>query len=397
MNGSVTSHLPSGEAIVYDLEGGRIVEEISAYSLWLLDNQRKSPLTVRQTVEHLVRFWSYLPSGLRGVSDVSDQLVAAFAEREFGSVRNNSRSRGSDRAARATVNKKLSAVFNWLFWLQNSGRCPQDTIGPNECKVSAHSKKPLPNGQRWLPGCGISSLHLFSNAGTSGAPTSVGREVFDSVRSYIDASTATAYIAERDKLFLDIATNAGFRRGSICSLVIEDLSAAIARSTTAETLEVRPQVQKFQYRKVFEVETLLILRALDFVEGPRAQLIQQLRIDERTTGGRIFLSASTGRPMSDRAMTHRISVAMRAVGCNKGMAIHVFRGLYSNEALEADISRRVKLGLDTSTESLSYGLAAALGQDNPMSPYSYVASQQSRLARKRLACGKAAENKVEDE
>ena len=229
----------------------------------------------------------------------------------------------------------------------------------------------------------MASHHFLRGGAASGFVPAVSREIYDSVCAHIYSTSRSPYIAQRDLLFLDIAANAGFRRGSIHSLSVDQFDRDALEETEGLTAKLKPAAQKFGYDIDYDVGTMLMLRVVDFIEGVRAELLADLGVSERKAEMRVFLSAKTGRQMTDRAMTQRISRAMRAVGCAKGQAIHVFRGLYANEQVDDEIVYRLETGLDTSTESIASAVAPMLGQKSAKSLFTYIASKQTRNARQR--------------
>lgn len=387
MKSLVFTRLSLGEVIAYDLRNNRLVDEITDYSIWLIDVGRRDVKTITQQLGHISRFWIYLQGAGKSLTAVSDKFLKTYIDRELISVRSNSRSRGSERAAKSTVNQRLSAILNWLLWMQRSGRCHSKMIGPHGCRVTASPGKRIQDLSHWAPGQGMFSSLFFRDAGTSGSIPQATREMYESALAELDRMTDWSYIAERDKLFLDVATTAGFRRGSICSLTVDQFNSDLIRKTTAATLGLKPTVQKFKYENEFQVDTLLLLRVLDFIEGPRASLLAELGLDRGALAirGPVFLSATTGQAMTDRAMTARISRAMRNAGALKGMAIHAHRGLFAMEATQFVMKQRVELGMDTSVESVAYQVAPMLGHKNPESQFQYTAAEQGRIGRQILA------------
>lgn len=387
MNSFIFTKLRNGEVIAYDLRANNLVSEITDYSLWLVDVNRRDAKTIEQQLGHIARFWVYLRELGRSLSAVSDEFLMKYMSRELVKVRSNSRSRGSERAAKSTVNQKISAILNWLLWLQSTGRCHDGMIGPHNCRVTASPGKGVRDLRHWAPGDGIYSSLLYRDAGTSGSIPRASREMFEGASAELERMTDWKYVAERDKMFLDIATTAGFRRGSICSLTVDQFDAQQIRRTEATTMGLTPAVQKFKYENEFQVDTLLMLRILDFIEGPRASLIAELGKERSAlaTIGHVFLSATTGKAMSDRAMTARISRAMRKVGAKKGMSIHAHRGLFAMEATESVMNQRLQLGADTSVASVAYQVAPMLGHKNAESQFQYTAGEQGRIGRQILA------------
>lgn len=371
----------TGESLVYDLERACVVREITDYSIFLLHDRNLKPTTVAQTITHLVRLWAYLLRSGRTLNDVSDAALKAFFLAELETVKANKISRGSERAAKNTVNQKVGAVLNWLFWLQEQGVCPEDTIGPIDHRVTAQPYRSSQPG--WTYRRGVSSRLFLSNAGAADGACSVEKETYDSLVKEIMENSRSSYLAHRNVLFVDIAKNAGFRRGSICSLRKEQFERKTLETTRNSTVPLKPIEQKLSYEHTFEVDLTLALRVCDFVDGPRAELLKDLGISDRQDDGHIFLSEKTGKRITARAMTKAISGQMRAIGAAKGQAIHVFRGLFANDLIKDEHEERVAEGRDTSTSSVSAAVSTALGHKNPDSMFTYISNQQSRIARRR--------------
>ena len=381
----------TGEVIVYDLRRNVIVHEILDYTRWLAHHAGRDAKTISQAGNHLAGFWGKMLTGSNRLSSICDSLLSDYRDEELKSVLSNPRSRGSKRAAKSTVNQKLGAMLNWLVWLQYKGICPPDTIGPVNCRVTAWpARSPLKDGP-WMPGSPVSSDLFLTGAGTSGLTPAVSRESFEAVREHIEVTYLSEYIASRDSLFVDVAASAGFRRGSICSLRTDQFDREQLAAWDHDTFPVTPSAQKFGYEDTFEIDTLLALRVSDFIEGPRKQLLEDLKVSSRVTIAKIFLSSKTGKPITDRSMTSRLGKAMRAIGGTKGQAVHAFRGLFANETIDSETDRRVQRGLDTSTLSIASATATQLGQRRAESLFPYVANHQSRVARKRLVARNAGE------
>ena len=374
----------TGEVVVYDLRRNVIVHEILDYTRWLADHAGRDAKTILQAGNHLAGFWGKLLTGSNRLSSICDSLICDYREEELKNVLSNPRSRGSKRAAKSTVNQKLGALLNWLVWLQYKGICPPDTIGPAKCRVTAWPARVPRKDGPWMPGSGVSSDLYLTGAGTSGLTPAVSRDSFEAVREHIEVTYLSEYMANRDSLFVDVAASAGFRRGSICSLRTDQFDREKLDTWDNDTFPVTPSAQKFGYEDTFEIDTLLALRVSDFIEGPRKQFLEDLKVPSRVTQAKIFLSAKTGRPITDRAMTSRIGKAMRAIGGTKGQAVHAFRGLFANDIIDSETDRRVERGLDTSTLSIASATATQLGQRRAESVFPYVANHQSRNARKRL-------------
>jgi integrase len=370
---------PEGDIVVYDLERKVVIHELVDYALFMETARRCSAYTRQLTLYQLVRFWSSLCRKDAVISDVDDELLVAYAEEELASVLTDRSHRGSERAARSTVNLKLSMILHWLAWLQYTHRAHARTIGPYECNVTAEAIK----GGGDLtprPGKQISSPLFLRDAGNSGSRPSTSRPVFQTATRSVMEGDESEHVRLRNALFMDIEAHAGFRRGSICSLTTSQFPSAKLRSWRHDKFTVTPTVQKRNLANSFEVSIDLSLRVLDFIEGPREELIRSLKVGPGVTRDRIFLSDRSGKPITPRAMTQAISSAMRAAGLHKGQATHVLRGLFLSEFAEAETRRRARKGLDTQESTIAAVTAEAAGHSNRHTVPVYVSKAQSRVA-----------------
>lgn len=97
--------------------------------------------------------------------------------------------------------------------------------------------------------------------------------------------------------------------------------------------------------------------------------------------GRIFLAERTAKPLSNGTLSAIFGRLMREAGADKGSALHIFRKEFGSDLAKKESKRRVKAGLDTSTQSVATAVAFKLGQTNPESTKPYVIRQQTELAK----------------
>jgi site-specific recombinase XerC len=384
----VTVDPGTGGVVVYDLVRKEVVNELVDYGIYLERSRQLKSVSISQTLWTLAQFWSRLRRLRKDVLDITTSFLVTYRDEEFKLVKSDRSHRGSDRAVKRTVNGKLSMLLHWLAWLQRERVLPAETIGPIGCSVHAEalrSSNPVPQPDREM----TSSL-FFRGAGRGPNRPYASRDVFETATQLMVEEAYSPYIAHRNSTFADLAANGGFRRGSICSLKAGQFTREKLESWTDASFDVRPQKQKLDYENTFDISIDLALRVLDFIEGPRADLVERLQLSAARTQDRIFLSSTTGKPMSDRGMTQALSPMMRAAGTNKGQVIHVLRGLYASEMIEQESDDRSSRGLDTSTASIAAATALKLGQANPNSLFEYVAAEQSRIgARRRSQSAKA--------
>lgn len=384
----VSAHADTGICVAYDLHLSSVVHAITDYCIFQADHLQRKRTTLYYSTLRLARFWSFLLNKDRSLSSVNDEFLVRYRDAEYDEVMRDARHRNSERAAKSTVNQKLSTVLGWLVWLQATSQLPKDTIGPINCRVNARPVRARQHMESLLPGDALSSWLYYPDAGVGGSGPYVPEDLFERAVEFIMKNSKSDYIAHRDALFIDIARTSGFRRGSICSLTTQQFPRSKLEQWCEPTFPVTPTVQKRDYENTFEVPLELALRVLDFVDGPRNELVEGLRARHAKTDDHIFLSQRDGRPMLERSMTSSIVDAMRSAGAEKGKVIHALRGLFMTETVADEGVMRREQGLDTSTLSIALATAWKAGQRNPTSIVPYVARAQSHAARKRIAGAK---------
>lgn len=200
------------------------------------------------------------------------------------------------------------------------------------------------------------------------------------------------YVAQRNILFIDIAETTGFRRGSICSLTVGQFEFAAIERAKEEFL-VRPDRQKFGYINTFGIPLDLAYRIRQFIDAHWLPWVKEKKIGKAVHNGRLFLSAKTGGPITDRAMTQIVSAGFRELGLDKGIGPHRLRAKFTSEQTDNELAERKELGLDTSNMSIAADIAMKLGHEDPTQYYRYASSSQARQARIARE-GKAAELKA---
>lgn len=371
-----------GIPLFYDRVERRILHEITDYALHLRDFRRLEQLTVDQETTNLLCFWKFLRAKNWHVCSINNRVLARFRDEELKLVLLQSSSKGCERTAKATVNQKLRSVYGWLWWLVDAGVSDANLIGPADCRVLSggpprssfraadaaavrHAMHPL-----LFTGTGASSKHRTGSEAT--------QDTFDAVTQAIMDGARSEHVRVRDCLFLDIARHVGFRRSSIASLTVDQFDRKTLIAHHKDTIRILPSSQKFGYSNAFDFPVWLALQLADFIDGARKQLLKNRGISDDRAPAEIFLSDRDCKPISLRAMTQSIRPAMRACGAPKGAVIHVFRGLFANDAIDREIEYRVERGLDTSTLAICAAVGLKLGHRNYQSLFAYVTQAQSR-------------------
>ncbi|MBK58882.1 MAG: hypothetical protein CML01_08775 [Pseudomonas sp.] len=145
-------------------------------------------------------------------------------------------------------------------------------------------------------------------------------------------------------------------------------------------LTVVPDSQKFGYQKPYKFPPMLTYKIQDFIETHRATLVEQKRVSVQDTQDRIFLSQTTGLPLSNSSVTGIFSSAFESIGVTERASAHAFRHKSANDKIHDEIWERKEAGLDTSDSSIAYSVSASLGQSNPESLLPYVSRAQIKLS-----------------
>lgn len=371
--------------LVYDLKEERIIHEISNYSTYLINERSNSSLTVYQALNHLIEFWKFMVDEVISLNSISNHTIRAFRDLNYRKVRGSRAHRGGEDQAKLTVNLKLERIYDWINWLQLTRQVPIGTIGRHGLVVSISDASTVGRrgrGRR-VPGEGRKYPLLYRvskrNAKHS-APASVvtERDVNDLMAQF--ASKFGPFIAQRNILFVDIAESTGFRRGSICSLRVDQFEVGEIERADGEYL-VRPSKQKFGYTKTFGIEITLAYRILEFIENYWKPWVAKYKIPAGVHRNALFLSEKSGQPILERSMTQAISSAFRELGFGKGVGPHTLRGKFASTLADMELAERRELGLDTSNRSIAAAVAMKLGHDDPDQFYRYASSSQARQAR----------------
>lgn len=367
--------------LVYDLEGMCIVREISDYSLHLRSRQQISALTERLRIEHLVAFWRYLAEKKVSLHDLTDRKLEAYRDILLKSTLSNPRSIGSQLVAKGTVNAKLVSIYQWLCWLQTMEILRPGSVGAYKCRITVHVEHLKIRRRQRRQGLKVYPL-LFPRTGAGSkhrASLALTREQLDATAGQL-VDRDNHYTGLRDSLALDIAAETSMRRVSINSLTIDLFDREKLEAETSLTFDLRPIKQKFSYEEDIRFPVQLGLRVLDFIEGARERLLESKPHLKNNAKNSIFLSATTCKPLTNRALTQSIASAMRASGLPKGVSLHSGRRLFAAERIEQELESRLALGLDTSTASICAAVSMEMSQRHPDSLFPYVTRAQSRRA-----------------
>jgi 5'-3' exonuclease len=380
----------AGCSIVYDLRAGIIDRDITDYSIYLIRKKDASPLTVSQAIGHLISFRRFLSRQKHPSLDlIYDELMIKFRDEELKSVTESRAFRGDERLAKATVNQKLGAIYRWLIWLRDEGRVNKNVIGVDNCQVEVRERRVTRQAGEKLRTAIVLDVPILFRGVARGSKHSTAYSAtaadVSAIRARLITLGTSEYLRQRNALLASIPEQTGFRRGSMNSLLVSQFDEQKLVAERNVTVAITPASQKNGYSNTFEIPTILALGILDFIQGPRAELLAAIGIDESVAKGRVFLSETTGKPLQNGSITRILSKEMRAVGAPKGAAVHAGRHLYANDTIDKEIRDRTASGQDTSTASICNAVALKLGQRNPDSLFAYVSAQQGRFSQRHLA------------
>ena len=386
------------EILVYDLDAGVLVEELTDYAIFL-SRQQLDEKTVLNRMYHLKRFWEFLKlnrisihvdeeskkkqSDGQGMRILCDARLSEFRDDQLVKIMSSVRAKAKERTSKQTVNTRLCAVYAWLCWLQQDRRVSPGLIGASGARVrSTLPERATSSGSgshRYrLTGMAQTDYPLFFRR--TGKSTKHKRAYVPTeddrlkVVEMMQAEAGSAFISHRNVLIVDIADATGMRRGSINSLCAEQF----LEPASGEYAYVTPSHQKFSYNDSVAFPMWLYLRVQHYCKEYLQPMASTRGWGQKVTEGRIFLSARDGRPLTDRSLTHIVRGYMRqAAGAPPGASVHSFRHRFVNEEIRKETLYRMKVGLDTSTTTIAAVVSLRVGHKNPESLYPYVAFYQS--------------------
>jgi len=380
--------------LLYDLQRKCIVETLCDYADDMVSKAQLSRLTVEQEMGHLRVFWAFLDGERIDVNDISDQKLVTFRDHALKQARESPSHRGSEEAAKTTVNAKLVRIYDWLIWLQESGRVRANLIGARDCRVKSALETSAVSLLRWRdPALGSTARYpLLFRLKASRSKHRLAKfvpteETLDTVHAYFLGQIKSEHAAHRNCMIADVASYIGFRRASIQSLTTMQFVGVPKVDfvkTDHSTVLIQPARQKFDYGDTYELPLWLHDAVGTFIEQYRNPHIDKLGVGREIHKDKVFISDRDGRPLTDRAISALMSKAMRAAGAPKGTSMHAWRSKYAVEETAEVYERRRELGLDTSIGTMDAVVARSLGHKNPMSARAYTSAYEAaEVARRR--------------
>ncbi|GAD64903.1 site-specific integrase [Aquipseudomonas alcaligenes] len=367
-------------AVAYDSVTKMVDYNLLDYSIHLAKKLALSSLTVRNMVYHVTPFLAWISENNILISHIGNHSITKFRDDE--QKRLVKRFGDSVKAHKRTVNSRLVCVYQYLVWLQWKRPDYIKLIGPDGQVTSnlvIDSAGKLIKSKRRAKGC---YPLLFSDSGSSSRHRSAyeaTEQDCDDIKTHF-LGGRSSYIAARNILMMDIMSQVSLRRGSVNSLRVSQFMVADDYFEKRDFLTVVPDSQKFGYKKSYKFPPMLTYKIQDFIETHRATLIGQKNVSGRDTQDRIFLSHTTGLPLSNSSVTGIFSSAFESIGVTERASAHAFRHKYANDRIHDEILERKEAGLDTSDSSIAYSVAPSMGQSNPESLLPYVSRAQIKLS-----------------
>lgn len=371
--------------IVYDLHKEEVVDCLTDYLQCLINDRHLSKHTVIQGSYQLVEFWAYLSEMGLQASQTTDRVLSSFRDSSYRKVIVAKSHRNSPEDAKRTINLKLSRIYDWLVWMQGSGRLPTgvvDACGLVTVYRPADDWMFRGRNRRRRESVGIYPL-LFKVRDINKKHAVQRVVVLDEHVSQLLGHFVTKYdlfTSQRNCLFVELADMTGFRRASICSLTVDQFDRSAIDGADGEFL-VRPLRQKFSYSKTFAISLLAAYRVRQFIDDYWIPWVEEHGISASVHQNHIFLSSKSGSPITERAMSQIVSKGFRDIGFEKGVGPHALRGKFASQVADEELEIRQELGLDTSNRSIAASMAMKLGHNDPDQFYKYASSSQARRAR----------------
>lgn len=286
--------------------------------------------------------------------------------------------------AMGTANRKLIAIYDFYWWAQEEARLISGRIGAGPgfairssiceyrsealSRSGSRSRKLYPLLER---GIAARNRHRHQHYAE---PT----ELSDVKRQFRERQEFS--VAERNVVLVDLMDLAGWRRGSVASLKTDQFERqAIQRALEQgkKTWTVTPDVQKFGYQFSKDIPIQTALRLSSYVDKGRSKILSLRKRGEETACKAIFLSYTTCKPLTDKAITQILSSAFQRLGVRKGAGAHSLRRGYGRRRSQEIIAERKRRGMSLDPRDITADLAEDLGHSSTAAQSAYTAGKKS--------------------
>ncbi|MCP3022772.1 hypothetical protein [Cupriavidus basilensis] len=330
------------------------------------------------------------------LAELRDKHIEMFRDWAWERTMQRPQYRGDSTVAMDTTNIRVKEVYRYLVWAQENQLIPAGTIGPVGCgitstlpvwkdsKISSDTKE-----EKLFP-------ELFRRTGHG---SRLGRRQYRATDDDL-AAMETAFqircnqaVLQRNMLMMRIAYFTTWRCSSINSLETrqftrERLQNAEARKSVS--FDVAPPIQKYGYQNIFSMPWSLAYEIARYIENDREEIIGRTKVPREMTKGRIFLSDTTGRPLSTTYVSTMFSKGLRDIGAPKGAGLQGVRRSSATRIAQEEIEFRKREGLSMQREDVVDAIAATLGQRSKTAYRFYVDAEE-------LSRSYTVESQLEDE
>lgn len=366
--------------IPYDETQGVIVSEFLCYAIYLQREKSLSAIYVKNEIHHLALFYNCCIKPGTLISGATNECLRGFKKTDLERLQLKSAS--SIRSLKKVVNQRLVRIYHFYAWLQHHYKLT-GIIGKINCQI--HSTLTLYRRHKNNKDEHNDYPLLYSLTGSSSKHATQYQATDKDITLLTEyfLSKYGKYVAQRNILIMEIGQQLSLRRSSINSLKCMQFSDEIIESTEDDFLPVCPHIQKFDYSIIFECPLPLALRINAFIRGFRKDFLNEHGFSELATGGYLFLSQRTGKPLNSQTISEIFGEAFRAIGVKAArVAIHATRRKYANDQIKKEIIGRKRNGLDTSDLSVASSVSLSMGQTDPESLRPYVSRVQLGIIHK---------------
>ena len=202
-----------------------------------------------------------LEASNRSWQQADDSLLKTFRDDQLKEVKRSPQSKGDERTAKRTVNVKLRWIYRFYGWAEGAKWC-KGVIGPQRRITSMLTKEE--HGEERHKSRGGADLYPLCFHGVDGGS---GPQYFATTADkrrmlQFFAKATDPFLAERNRLIVELSDRIGWRAGTMTGLSIDDFLQENRRLENDDGVTVIPKVQKFGYRNSFQVPHSLFARVV---------------------------------------------------------------------------------------------------------------------------------------
>jgi hypothetical protein len=361
---------------------GLLVYPYNEYLDWLVLKLAKRDVhenTIRSSVDGptyaLFSLANYLAENEYGFSELSDDVLLDFRKASLKAVLGNSRSRGTNQQAKRTVNVKMRYIYSFLAECHKLHRLPKNFIGWTGCRVQSSliefANRPDEQNKKdenKFPLCykrvGTASSIDFSQYWATEGDVEKLEEYF--------WANGRPYTVRRNIIMLRVAEKSGWRVSSLNSILVPSFSREeFARQEHSDKFIVKPPRQKGGMDVSFPIPWELAYEVRRHIEEVRAPHLSSKAV-RGTAPEELFLSETTGSPLTDRHVTTTFSTAFRAIGAPKGSGEHALRRKRAEDVASDEIAHRKSQGILVVPEDIGAVVQEELGHGSRAAHRAYL-------------------------